>query len=463
MTKISKVNDFTDGPILGPLLRFTLPILLALFLQSLYGAVDLLIVGQFASTVSVSGVSMGAQVTNGVMLVISNLAMGTTVLLGQFIGQKKLEEGGKTVGSSIWLFGIIAVAVTIALFILAPNALALFKLPQEAMGEGTIYTRICSVGFVFIVAYNLCGSIFRGIGDSKTPLITVAIACVINIAGDLLLVAVFHMAAAGAAIATVAAQAISVIISLLIVRKKGLPFHFGKDSMKPDKAIIKRILRLGAPLGLQEIVLTASFLISSAVANSLGLVASASIGVAGRLFGFIMLFPSAFMQSMSAFIAQNIGAERIDRAKRALLHGIWTSLAFATLMSFFSILHGEWLTQIFSKDPEVIVAAAQYVKAYGIDTFMTSILFCVVGFLNGCGKTTVTMIQSFVGVAVRIPLLFWFKALGGGDLFLIGLAVPTATMVQDLVCIIYFFVVKKRLELRYGGNVPKKEPAVSGG
>lgn len=462
MEKVSKVNDFTEGPILGPLLKFTLPILLALFLQSLYGAVDLLIVGQFASTASVSGVSMGAQVTNAVMLVISNLAMGTTVLLGQFIGQKKLEEGGKTIGSSIWLFGIIAVVVTIVLFILAPNALTLFKLPAEAMGEGTIYTRICSAGFIFIVAYNLCGSIFRGIGDSKTPLITVAIACVINIGGDLLLVAVFHMAAAGAAIATVVAQAISVIISLLIVKKKGLPFHFGKDSMKPDKTIIKRIVRLGAPLGLQEIVLTTSFLVSSAVANSLGLVASASIGVAGRLFGFIMLFPSAFMQSMSAFIAQNIGAERIDRAKRALIHGIWLSLAFATLMSFFSILHGQWLTQIFSKDPDVIVAAAQYVKAYGIDTFMTSVLFCFVGFLNGCGKTTVTMIQSFVGVAVRIPLLFLFKELGGGDLFLIGLAIPTATMVQDLVVMVYFFIVKKRLELKYGGNVPKKEPAISG-
>ena len=452
MAKISKVNNFTDGPIFGPLLKFTLPILLALLLQSLYGAVDLLIVGQFATTVSVSGVSMGAQVTNGIMMVIANLAMGTTVLLGQFIGQKKLEEGGKTVGSSIVLFGAIAVVVMILLFIFAPQALALFKLPQEAMGEGTIYTRICSVGFIFIVAYNLCGSIFRGIGDSKTPLITVAIACVINIVGDLLLVAVFHMAAAGAAIATVLAQAISVIVSLLIVKKKGLPFHFGKDSLKPDMKLIKRIVRLGAPLGLQEIVLTASFMTSSAVANSLGIVASAAIGVAGRLFGFIMLFPSAFMQSMSAFIAQNIGAERIDRAKKALLHGIWTSLVFALLMSFFSILHGDWLTQIFSRDPEVIVAAAKYVKAYGIDTFLTSILFCFVGFLNGCGKTSVTMIQSFVGVAVRVPLLFLFKELGGGDLFIIGLAVPAATLVQDLLVCIYFFAVKKRLDLQYGGG-----------
>ena len=193
-------------------------------------------------------------------------------------------------------------------------------------------------------------------------------------------------------------------------------------------------------------------MISSAVANSLGIVASASIGVAGRLFGFIMLFPSAFMQSMSAFIAQNIGGERIDRAKRALLHGIWTCLAFATLMSFFSILHGEWLTQIFSRDPDVIISAARYVKAYGIDTFLTSIIFCIVGFLNGCGKTTVTMIQSFVGVAVRVPLLFLFKEIGGGDLFIIGLAVPAATLVQDLVVGIYFFAVKKRLDLQYGGG-----------
>ena len=234
----------------------------------------------------------------------------------------------------------------------------LFQLPVEAMPEGVAYTRICAIGFIFIVAYNLCGSVFRGIGDSKTPLITVSIACVVNILGDLLLVGVFHMAAAGAAIATVFAQAVSVAISLIIVKKKGLPFNFSKEHVKFDKTIIIEVIKLGIPLALQEIVVSSSFLISSAVTNSLGLVASAGVGVSSKLTGFIMLVPSAFMQSMSAFSAQNVGARKIDRAKKAMLHGIWTSLVFATVMGYFSILHGEWLTQIFSRDPAVITAAA---------------------------------------------------------------------------------------------------------
>ena len=457
--KISKVNDFTQGKILGPLLKFTVPILLALLVQSLYGAVDLLIVGQFSTTVSVSGVSMGAQVTNSLMMIIANLAMGTTVLLGQFIGQKKLEEGGRTVGNSIWLFGALAIICMVLLFTCAAPALRLFRLPEASMAEGTIYIRICSAGYLFIVAYNIIGSVLRGIGDSKTPLITVSIACVVNIVGDLLLVAVFHMAAAGAAIATVAAQAVSVVISLIIVKKKGLPFHFGKESMKLDWKLIGRILKLGAPLGLQEIVVTGSFLINSSVVNTLGVVASAAVGVAGRLFGFVMLFPSAFMQSTSAFVAQNIGAERIDRAKKALFHGIWLSLAFATLMSFFSIIHGTWLTQIFSRDHEVILASAEYLKAYGIDTFLTSVLFCFIGFLNGCGKTTVTMIQGFVGVAVRIPGAFLLLKIGGGDMFLLGLATPIASVFQVILCIVYYLIVKKSLERQYGGGIPKPEPA----
>ncbi len=453
MEKTSKVNNFTEGPILGPLLKFTLPVLAALVVQSLYGAVDLLIVGRFSTTISVSGVSLGSQLTNGVTMVITGFAMSTTVILGQYIGEKKLKDAGKVVGNSIWFFATVAVLVMILLFIFAAPALQIFRIPNEALGEGTIYTKICSVGYIFIISYNLIGAIFRGIGDSKTPLITVSIACVVNIIGDLLLVAVFDMAAAGAAIATVFAQAVSVVVSLLIIKKKGLPFEFGKSSMKFDFSIIKRIIKLGTPLALQEVVVTVSFLVVSAVINTLGLAASAAIGVGGKLTSFIMLFPSAYMQSMSAFVAQNIGAKRIDRAKKALIHGIWTSLAFAFAMSFLSVFHGEWLTQIFSKDPVVIQGAAEYLKAFGIDTFFTSILFCFIGFLNGSGKTTVNMIQGFLGVAIRTPAAFILKALAPDNLFVIGLSTPIATLFQSALCIVYFFLVRKKLEALYGGGL----------
>lgn len=457
MGKKAKVRNFTEGPILGPLLKFTLPVFGALILQALYGAVDLLIVGQFATTMSVSGVAMGTQLTHSVTIVTGGFAMGTTILLGQLIGKKKTEEAGKVVGSSIWLFAALAVIISAVLFFFAGPVLGLLQTPPEAMPEGISYTKICGIGFIFIAAYNLLGSVFRGIGDSTTPLITVAIACVVNIVGDLLLVAVFHMAAAGAAIATVFAQGISVIISLWLVKKKGLPFAFNKESLKLKMGLVGQIVKLGIPLALQEIVVSSSFLVTSAVTNSLGLIASAGVGVSSKLTGFIMLFPSAYMQSMSAFSAQNIGAKKLDRATKAMLHGIWTSLAFSMIMGYFSILHGEWLTQIFSKDPEVIVAAAQYLKAFGIDTFLTSIYFCFIGFLNGCGKTTVTMIEGFIGVAVRVPTCFLFRAIGNGSLFLIGLSTPTSTFVQNIIVIIYFILVKKKLNALYGEELVPEE------
>lgn len=447
---MNKEIDFTKGPILGKLIRFMLPVLLALFLQALYGAADLLIVGKFAETASVSGVSMGSQVTQALTNMIAGLAMGTTVLLGQYIGEGRKKDAGRVIGNSMFFFAAVAVAVTILLFVFAVPLLNLFNVPEEAMSEGTTYVRICSLGFVFIIAYNLIGGIFRGVGDSTTPLITVACACIVNIGGDLLLVGVFDMAAAGAAIATVFAQALSVALSLIIIKKRGLPFEFGKEYLKTDWSIIGRVVKLGTPLGAQELVVNASFLILSAVLNTLGLVASAGVGVAGKITTFILLVSTSFLQALSAVVAQNVGARRIKRAKLALVHAIWLSLAFSCVTFYIGFFQGNLLTQIFTNDPEVMVAASEFLKCYAIDALLTSFLFCLIGYFNGCGKTSITLIQGFIGVCIRVPLAILIKNSSFASIFTIGLATPMSTVIQIIFCGIYFLAVNKSITRTYG-------------
>lgn len=438
---MKQTDNFTEGPIFSPLVRFALPVLLALFLQALYGAVDLLIVGQFGGALAdvyVSAVSTGSQVMQTLTIVITGLAMGLTVLVGTKIGAGLRDEAGMIIGSGIFLFAVISGVVTTVMVFTASSLAGLMRAPVEAFGETVSYIMICSAGTVFIVAYNLVGSIFRGIGDSKTPLITVTSACVLNIAGDLLLVAVFHMGAAGAAIATVFAQAASVLFSLLIVRKKALPFSFSMKNIRPQGVYIRETLKLGTPIAFQDLLVSISFLVIIAIVNGLGLTESASVGLAEKVCAFLMLVPSAYMQSMSAFVAQNIGAEKPQRARKALLYGIAFSLAAGIIMGYITFFHGNLLAGIFAKDTEIILSAADYLKAYAIDCILTSFLFCFIGYFNGRSSTRFVMLQGIIGAfGVRLPVSWFMSKRVPVSLFHIGLATPASTVVQIILCCAY--------------------------
>lgn len=445
--KAKEVN-FIEGPILKPLIRFLLPVLAALMIQFLYGAVDLLIVGQFSPTASVSGVSMGSQITMTFTSIAANLAAGCTILIGHLLGERNKKDPGKVIGTSIIFFAGVALLFTAILMILAGPILTLLQTPEAAMSEGIAYTRICGAGMIFIVAYNMIGSVFRGIGDSKTPLITVAIACVVNIGGDFLLVAGLGLGAVGAAIATVAAQAVSVLISLLLVKRKGLPFEFHPSDIRFHKAFTLRVVKLGAPLAIEDIAVSVSFLVVSALVNTMGLSASAGIGVGGKLINIMLLIPIAFAQSLSAFVAHNIGADRLDRAQKALKYGILLSLAISCVMFFFAFFHGEWFTPIFTKDPEVIKQGALYLKGFAGDALTTSLLFCFIGFFNGCGKTMMTLWQGVLGVSIRIIASFLFIHMAGVTIFHMGLATPISSFCQDILCAVYLFYVLRKMKTK---------------
>ena len=436
---MKKTQNFTTGPIFGPLVRFALPVLAALLLQTMYGAVDLLVVGRFGTAGDVSAVSTGSMLMQSVTVVITGTAMGLTVLVGRKIGEGDPKEAGAIIGSGIWLFGLMAIALSVVMVFASEFMATVMQAPAEAFEETVSYIAICSAGTVFIVAYNLVGSIFRGLGDSKVPLITVAIACVLNIVGDLVLCAIFGMGAAGAAIATVFAQAFSVLLSLLIIRRRELPFELKRTDIRPNGRRIGAVLKLGVPIALQDLLVSISFLAITAIVNGLGVTVSAGVGVAEKLCAFIMLVPSAFSQSMSAFVAQNMGAGKPERAKKALLCGIGTSLFVSVFMFWMTVFHGEVPASIFAKDPAVIAAAAEYLKSYGIDTLLTAFLFCFIGYFNGTGSTLFVMVQGILGAfCVRLPLSWFISRQSWATLFRIGLATPASSLLQIALCGLYF-------------------------
>ena len=447
-----KIRDFTTGPILGPLLRFSLPILLALLIQALYGAVDLLIVGKFAATQDVSGVSVGSQIMMTAYNFVSSIAMGTTILLGQKIGEGDRASGGRIIGATVALFVVFGAVLSVALPLLSGTLATLMNAPPEAFTETKQYILICGLGAIMIVAYHVLGSIFRGLGDSQTPLMTVAIACGCNIVADLVLVAVFHMGAAGAAIATVGSQAISVVVSILVLSRRKLPFDLGwKDVLRPDWRILGRILRFGTPIALQDFMVGLSFLVNLAIVNKLGLDASAGVGVSEKVCMIIMLVPIAFMQSMSAYVAQNYGAGKIDRALKGLRITILVSFGFGLVMGCLAFFRGDWLCSIFARDSAVIAAGFEYLRAYGIDCLLTCFLFCFLGYFNGLGKTGFVMVQGIISAfCVRIPIAY-LMSIKVGTLFSIGLSVPISTVSQIIMCMAFFLHIRKQDRERLAG------------
>ena len=428
MTTTEK-TDFTQGSILKKLSLFMLPILGALVLQAAYGAVDLLVVGRFGSTAGLSAVSTGSQLLNLVTFVVTQFAMGVTVLIARYIGEKKPQQIGAVLGGAAVVFAMMAAVLFVLLVFCARPISSLMQAPAEALALTTSYVRICGAGIFFIVAYNLMSAIFRGLGDSKSPLLFVLVACIVNIVGDLLLVAGLHMDAAGAAIATVAAQAVSVVLAVVMLLKKQLPFKIKKSDLRLNPQC-RKFLEIGLPLALQEFLTQLSFLALCAFVNRLGLAASSGYGVASKIVNFAMLIPSSLMQSMASFVAQNIGAGNPKRAKQAMKTGIGIGLVFGCAVFALIMLKGDMLAGVFSTDAEVVQKGFEYLKGFAPETIVTAILFSMVGYFNGNNKTVWVMVQGLIQpLLVRLPMAYVMSIQPNASLTMIGLAAPTSTLV----------------------------------
>ena len=439
-------SDFTQGSILKKLIPFMIPILGALVLQAAYGAVDLLVVGRFGSTAGLSAVSTGSQILNLVTFVITQLAMGITVLIARYIGEKSTGQIGQLLGGAVTVFAIVSAVLFVVMVFFAKPLAVLMQAPQEAISLTTVYVRICGGGIFFIVAYNVLAAIFRGLGDSRSPLIFVAVACVVNIIGDLILVAGFHLDAAGAAIATVAAQAVSVVLAIVLLKKKDLKFGIQKKDFRINGQC-KRFLKVGLPLALQEFLTQMSFLALCAVVNKLGLEASSGYGVACKIVNFAMLVPSSLMQSMASFVSQNVGAGNPDRAKKSMFTGMGLGVIVGVVVFICVWCFGDVLTSVFTTDTAVIQKGTEYLRGFAPETIVTAVLFSMVGFFNGYEKTVWVMIQGLVQtLLVRLPLAYVMSIQPHASLTKIGLAAPVATCFGIVLNVIFYLIFTRKME-----------------
>ncbi len=444
-----KELDLTQGSVPKVLLRFAMPFLIANVLQALYGGADLFVVGQYDDAASVAGVAIGSQVMQTITGIILGLTTGTTILIAMGTGAKDDRKVAATIGTSVYFFTVTGIILTLVMVLFHRPIAALMHTPEEAMADTLHYILICSAGIPFIMGYNVVCGILRGLGDSKSPLYFVGLACIINIGADFLLVGGFGMRAAGAAIATVLSQGISFLTALWFLHRRGFHFEFTRRDIRFHKDLSRRIVTLGAPIALQDALINVSFLIITVIVNQMGVIASASLGVVEKIIIFAMLPPTAMAAAVATMTAQNYGAGLIQRMSRCLYSGIGISLVFGVSVCVYSQFLPETLTGIFTNDPAVITMAAGYLRGYSIDCVMVSFVFCINSYFSGQGNSWFPMIHSMIATFLfRIPLSYLCGQLDPTDLVLMGYAPPLSTLVSLLICFWYLKRNKRKLRER---------------
>ena len=430
--------DLTTGAVPKVLFQFAVPFLLANLLQALYGGADLFVVGMYDDAASVAGVAIGSQVMQTVTGIILGLTTGVTVLIGIATGARNERDIASIIGSSIWLFSLVGVLLTLLMTVLHNPIALLMHTPVEAMTDTQHYLFICSLGIPFIIGYNVVCGILRGLGDSRTPLYFVALACLINVALDFLLVGGLHLRAMGAAIATVTSQGISFAAALWFLYRRGFHFPFSRRNIRLHRNHAQRILTLGAPIALQDALINVSFLIITVIVNQMGVIAAAALGVVEKIIVFAMLPPMAISSAVAAMTAQNYGAGLTDRMRQCLYTSIGMALLFGVSVCAYSQFWPETLTGIFTHDAAVITMGAEYLHGYSIDCIIVSFVFCFNAYFSGQGNSWFPMIHSLIATFLfRIPLSWAFSHIDPTSLLWMGFAPPLATTVSLLICFWY--------------------------
>ena len=444
---MKSTNDLTTGNIKKTLVLFALPYLLSCFMQTFYGMADLIIVGIYNGSETTTAVSIGSQVIHMLTVVIAGLAMGATVTIGHDIGQKNEMGVKKTITTTVVLFTTIAIVMTAVLLLLTKQITTVMMTPDEAVGETIEYLSICFAGIPFIMAYNVISSMFRGFGDSKHPMYFVGIACLVNVILDFLFIGTFGMGAVGAAIATVCGQAVSVFISLIMMRRMKLGVHISRTQLHMEHKSIRSILKVGIPIAMQDGLIQVAFIIITVIANSRGLVVAASVGIVEKIISFLFLVPSAFLSAISVITAQNIGAKHSERATHALRFGLMVTVSWGLICCLISQVFPHMLLSLFTKESEVIQVGCEYLRSYSFDCIFAAVHFCFSGYFCGCQKSQISFIHNIISITlVRVPGAYFASKLFPNSLFPMGFAAPIGSFLSAVICILFFWHGKKTSE-----------------
>lgn len=438
-------KDLTTGSVLKNIVFFSLPYLLSYFLQTLYGMADLFIIGQFNGVDRITAVSVGSQVMHMLTVMIVGLAMGATVTIGKAIGGKKLEQASVTVGNTITLFMGVSIVMTAVLLLLVKPIVAVMSTPAEAVSETVIYLTICFIGIPFITAYNIISSIFRGLGDSKSPMYFIAIACVANIILDYLFIGGLHMGAAGAALGTTLSQTISVIVALCVVLRRETGITLKRQYFKPQMETMGQILGIGIPVALQDGFIQIAFIVITVIANRRGLNDAAAVGIVEKFISIVFLVPSTMLSTVSALSAQNIGAGKHERASATLRYAIMIAVDFGIVVAVITQFTGRDIVGIFTNDGSVIVLGDQYLRSYIWDCVFAGIHFSFSGYFCAYGMSGISFLHNVLSIiCVRIPGAYFASLYYPDTLYPMGFAAPGGSLLSVIICVIAFCIVRKR-------------------
>ena len=437
-------KNLTTGSVLKTIIYFALPYLLSYFLQTLYGMADLYITGQFNGVDSITAVSNGSQVMHMLTVIIVGLAMGTTVIIGKAIGGNKLDNAGRAIGNTITLFMGIAIVMTIVFLIAAKPIVLLIGVPQEAVAGTVRYLIICFIGIPFITAYNIISSIFRGLGDSKSPMYFIGISCVTNITLDYVFIGLCDLGPSGAALGTVLSQTFSVIAAFISIRKRKTGIKLVKEDFIPDRKVLGEILKVGIPVAVQDGCIQVAFIIITVIANHRGLDDAAAVGIVEKMISAIFIIPSSMLATVSALSAQNIGAGKYDRAAKTLKYATMITTVYCVFMAVIMQVLAAPLLALFTKDAAVVVLGTQYMKGYIIDSIFAGVHFCFSGYFAAYGKSYIGFMHNIISITfVRVPGSYLASKLFGDTLFPMGLAAPAGSLLSVIICVCAYIYLKR--------------------
>lgn len=437
-------KNLTTGSVLKTIIYFALPYLLSYFLQTLYGMADLYITGQFNGVDSITAVSNGSQVMHMLTVIIVGLAMGTTVIIGKAVGGNKLDNAGRAIGNTITLFMGIAIVMTIVFLIAAKPIVLLIGVPQEAVAGTVRYLIICFIGIPFITAYNIISSIFRGLGDSKSPMYFIGISCLTNITLDYVFIGLCDLGPSGAALGTVLSQTFSVIVAFISIRKRKTGIKLVKEDFIPDRKVLGEILKVGIPVAVQDGCIQVAFIIITVIANHRGLDDAAAVGIVEKMISAIFIIPSSMLATVSALSAQNIGAGKYDRAAKTLKYATMITSVYGVFMAVIMQVLAAPLLALFTKDAAVVVLGTQYMKGYIIDSIFAGVHFCFSGYFAAYGKSYIGFMHNIISITfVRVPGSYLASKLSGDTLFPMGLAAPAGSLLSVIICVCAYIYLKR--------------------
>ena len=438
-------RNYTTGSVFKNILIFSLPYLFSYFLQTLYGMADLFIIGQFEGVASTTAVSIGSQVMHMLTVMIVGLAMGATVSIGQATGANNRKEAASDIGNTVTLFLLLSLVLTVVLLVLVKPVVSIMSTPSEAVNGTIAYLTICFIGIPFITAYNIISSILRGMGDSKSPMYFIAIACVMNIILDYIFMGALHLGPAGAALGTTLSQTVSVAVALIFLIKKehGLSLH--RPDFKPQSPIMGRILKIGVPIAMQDGLIQVAFILITIIANQRGLTDAAAVGIVEKIISFLFLVPSSMLSTVSALGAQNIGADKPERAKQTLLYAIYLAAGFGIVISILIQFIAEPVVSLFTSDGDAILAGGQYLRGYIWDCFFAGIHFSFSGYFCACEKSGISFLHNIIAIVLmRVPGVYITSKLFPATLLPMGLATATGSLVSVIICVIAYCIIERK-------------------